>query len=207
MRITKKKNRMLLAGAFGMILVLASWTGCASFKINEGSVTEETITLKSVDLAPLIAEQVRTWQPGGPGFITPPEKPGLEELLSLAHEWGYSEDLSAPFSITVTGPDDYKDSLPYPQAKVSRFTATSKKATREGVTIESKVEYPVIYRVAEVTEGKAVMPERNLALFLTQAEADAYAEKIRPGVAAGISIEVKSYTQIKILTLTLFKPL
>jgi hypothetical protein len=203
---TKKRNKMLLAGMFSMILALGSWlTGCATFTIDEGSITEETVTLKSVDLAPIIAELVRTWQPGGLGFIPTPSEPGLEELISLANEWGYTEDLSSPISITTV---QLEDTLDYPQAKVSKFTATDKaEAKREGVKIESGVKYPPVYKVSQVTEGQAVMGEKNLAIFLTQDEADAYAQKIRPNAPKGTSIKVGSYNVGKSLTCTLFKPL
>jgi hypothetical protein len=206
---TKKKNKMLLAGMFGTVLALGSWLGgCASFKIDEGSIVEETIALKSVDLASLVAEYVRTWQPGGLGFITGPSEPGMEEIVSIANEWGYTEDLSSPISISITGVKE-NDGLPrYPQAKVSKFTATDRAgATREGVKIETLVEYPPVYVVSEKTEGAAVMGTRNLAIFLTRNEADAYADRIRSNASEGISINVKSYNMPKSLTCTLFKPL
>ena len=84
----KKRNKMFLAGMFSVILALGlGIAGCATFKINEGSITEETITLKPVDLEALLAEYVQTWQPKGPGFIMGPDEPGLDELQSLAREW------------------------------------------------------------------------------------------------------------------------
>jgi hypothetical protein len=190
-----------------MILALGSWlTGCATFEIDEGSITKETVTLKSVDLAPLIAEYVRTWQPGGLGAITAPDEPGNEELISLANEWGYTEDLGGPvFSITVA---NQEDTVPYPQAEVSKFTATdSAGAKREGVKIQSRVEYPPVYKVSQVAEGQAVMGTRNLAIFLTQDEANAYAERMKPNVPKGTSIRVGSYNSSKVLSCTLFKPL
>jgi hypothetical protein len=205
---TKKRNKMFLAGMFSMILALGSWfSGCATFKIDEGSITEETVTLKSVDLEALITEYVRTWQPDklGLGIIPGPSEPGIEEILSLANEWGYTEDLSGPVSI---GTVKEEDALPYPQARVSKFTATDKaKAKREGVKIQSWVKYPPVYTVSQVTEGKAVMGTKNLAIFLTEAEAEAYAEEIRPTVSTGISIKVGSYNPSKALICTLFKPL
>ncbi|MDR1618778.1 MAG: hypothetical protein LBS06_07010 [Treponema sp.] len=191
-----------------MVMTLGSWfTGCATFKIDEGSITEEAVTLQSVDLAALIAEYVQAWQPAGLGAIMAPDEPGDKVIISLANEWGYTEDLSGPISITISTAND-KDSLPYPQAKVSKFTATDKAgAKREGVKIQSRVTYPPVYRVAQKQEGKVVMGEKNLAIFLTQSEADAYADKIRPDVPEGISIEVGSHTPAKLLTCTLFKPL
>jgi hypothetical protein len=205
---TKKRNKMLLVGMFSMILALGSWLiGCATFKIDEGSITEETVTLESVDLEALIAEYVRTWQPdkSGLGVITGPSEPGNEEIISLANEWGYTEDLSGPISITTVKEED---ALPYPQARVSKFTATDKsKATREGVKILSWVTYPPVYTVSQVTEGQAVAGTKNLAIFLTEAEAEAYAEEIRPNVSTGVSINVGSYNPSKSLSCTLFKPL
>jgi hypothetical protein len=140
------------------------------------------------------------------GFITGPDKPGIEEIVSLANEWGYTEDLSGPVSISMADEDE---SVPqYPQAKVSKFKATdSEEATREGVTIKTRVEYPPVYIVSERTEGKAVGGTKNLAIFLTLDEADAYADKTRAGAAKGITIKVRDSNMPRILTCTLFKPL
>ncbi|MDR0877012.1 MAG: hypothetical protein LBN21_03080, partial [Treponema sp.] len=173
--------------------------------VDEGSKVEETVTLKSVDLVPLVAEYVQAWQPEGLGPISSPSEPGKAALTAFADELGYSEDLSSAISFGIV---KQEGGLPYPQAKASKFSATDKKGIkREGITLLSWVEYPTIYRVQEVQSGQAVAGTKNVAIFLTQSEADDYADKIRPQAASGVSIEVAGYNMGKGLTITLYKPL
>jgi hypothetical protein len=64
-----------------------------------------------------------------------------------------------------------------------------------------------VYTAPQATEGKAAMGTKNPAVFLYEAEAEAYAEGIRPTVSTGISIKAGSYNPSKALIRTLFKPL